>query len=40
MGDIEKANSVARELGADFVLSDVNPKLQTDVEVILGDDYQ
>jgi len=38
-GDIDKARGVARLLGVESVFSDINPKLQTDVEVILGEDY-
>jgi len=38
-GDYEKAQAVARALGVPFVFSDVNPKLRTDVEVLVGDDY-
>jgi polyisoprenyl-teichoic acid--peptidoglycan teichoic acid transferase len=40
VGDFEKAQRVARALGVDSVFSDVNPRLRTDVEVFLGDDYQ
>jgi LCP family protein required for cell wall assembly len=39
-GNIDAAQSVARELAVESVFSDINPKRQTDVEVILGEDYQ
>lgn len=38
-GTIENARKVAQTLGTESVLSDVDPSLRTDVEVILGDDY-
>lgn len=38
-GAIENARKVAQTLGAESVMSDVDPALRTDVEVILGDDY-
>jgi polyisoprenyl-teichoic acid--peptidoglycan teichoic acid transferase len=38
-GAIENARKVAQTLGTESVLSDVDPALRTDVEVILGDDY-
>jgi polyisoprenyl-teichoic acid--peptidoglycan teichoic acid transferase len=38
-GQIEKAKSVGKALGVESVFSDVNPRLQTDVEVVLGEDY-
>jgi LCP family protein required for cell wall assembly len=40
VGAIENARKVAQTLGTDFVLSDVDPSLRTDVEVVLGDDYR
>jgi LCP family protein required for cell wall assembly len=39
VGAIENARKVAQAMGTDFVLSDVDPSLRTDVEVVLGDDY-
>lgn len=38
-GTIENARKVAQTLGTDSVLSDVDPALRTEVEVILGEDY-
>ena len=40
VGTIENARKVAQALGTDFVLSDLDATLRTDVEVVLGDDYQ
>lgn len=37
-GDPEKAQRVARVLGAESVYSDVNPHLRVDVDVVIGDD--
>lgn len=39
-GAIENAQKVAQTLGADSVMSDVDPALRTDVEAVLGDDYR
>ena len=38
-GTIENARKVAQTLGADSIMSDVDPSLRTDVEVVLGEDY-